>query len=84
MNNETLTIEDLKEEELLEQAYIRIRRNKPTNFDRITESPEKLAELLDELGDCLIFQELGICSDRECRGRNCGTVALEWLQEECE
>lgn len=55
-----------------------------TNFKSITESPEKLAEFLDNvtrrctLGDsaCLSCQLVFKCDGAE--------GLLEWLQEECE
>lgn len=57
-----------------------------TNFERITKSPESLAEFLEKLGDCFSYQELGICPDDRCRCEPacCENAALEWLQEEAD
>lgn len=50
-----------------------------TNFQSITESPEKLAEFLYDIGlQCRVCPALEAC-DGACDG-----VLLEWLQEECD
>jgi hypothetical protein len=57
-----------------------------TNFDRITESPEKLAEWLDEHSDyCREIQnwQCDKCPycDKDCTREN---TWLDWLNEECK
>ena len=54
---------------------------KKTNFERITESPVKLAEFLGGFMSC------NVCPVREHREKclkGCDAAILEWLQEECE
>lgn len=66
-----------------------------TNFERITESPEKLAEFLDELmstcGCCIpieVEKSVSDCDEKLCphmkENRNCGFDTFEWLKEESE
>lgn len=53
-----------------------------TNFERITESPDKLAEFLYELDfSCTICPMSETCG-RDDVGGGCGKVILEWLKEE--
>ena len=70
--------------------YIEVDENrKPTNFDRITESLESLAEYIERsqlcpdtihlsnenlLGECKVYNDTGTCKD----------CIKEWLQKECE
>lgn len=55
-----------------------------TNFERITESPEKMAEFLADIGSCRKFQAIGICPVGGCgeRHNQCEGAALDWLEEE--
>jgi hypothetical protein len=58
--------------------------NKPypkTNFDRITESEEALAEWLESLDIC-IFPSKWDCYTKKYEG--CKHCIKEWLQKECE
>lgn len=65
-----------------------------TNFQNITESPEKLAEFLDKLmgstGCCIpveVEESVNDCDAKWCPymvGLDCGFNTIEWLQEECE
>lgn len=41
-----------------------------TNFERITESPEKMAESLADIGSCRKFQAIGICPVGGCGERH--------------
>ncbi len=68
-----------------------------TNYERITESPKKLAEFLEKMssstGCCIIMDVLELrqtCGqthelDARCPydEGNCSFNTLEWLQEEC-
>lgn len=56
-----------------------------TNFDRITESPEKLAWFISEhfgyCGDCPAYVTCHKLEDDEAV---CMDAMFQWLQEECE
>ena len=62
-----------------------LKKPKRTNFDRITESAENLAEFLDKTmmcDDCPIRLQTNTC---KCSvSIPCSTVIKEWLQKECE
>ena len=54
--------------------------NKPkTNFDRITESVEALAEIMDNYRWCPYFSNSTCDSEIECK-----ECIKEWLQKECD
>lgn len=52
-----------------------------TNFDRITESPEALAELMNDCADCnnCPITEKSVC---KYNYENCKEAWLEWLKQE--
>lgn len=54
-----------------------------TNYERITESPEKLVEFLTKVTDCCCNEACGSCSLCEVCGDGIQRYR-EWLQEECE
>lgn len=59
---------------------------KETNFTRITESPENLAETLVAISDCCGDRNGPQCNDCPLRNAPCGRPdrLTKWLQEECE
>lgn len=54
---------------------------KKTNFDRITENEEALAEYISSLARKCTFRD---CSKEECAKFECKDCIKEWLQKECE
>ena len=54
-----------------------------TNFDKITESVESLAEFIDSLNliDCNACVGKSIC---DCHIRDCKEVFIKWLQQETD
>ena len=54
---------------------------KPTNFERVTESPEALAELMNDCADCnnCPVTEKSVC---QYKYKNCKEAWVEWLNEE--
>lgn len=58
-------------------------RKPPTNFDKITESVESLAEFIDSLNliDCNACVGKSIC---DCHIRDCKEVFIKWLQQEID
>lgn len=52
-----------------------------TNFDRITENEEALAEYISSLARKCTFRD---CSKEECAKFECKDCIKEWLQKECE
>lgn len=54
-----------------------------TNFDKITESVESLAEFIDSLNliDCNACVGKSIC---DCHIRDCKDVFIKWLQKEID
>lgn len=56
-----------------------------TNYDRITASPEKLAEFLSDVTNACSSEPecLGCPLDGHCAYDD-GAMYLEWLQEECD
>ena len=61
---------------------------KQTNFQRITASPEALAEFIGSVLDCCTdeFDECKHCPlDKTCiAGKGFKRIALEWLKQEAE
>lgn len=59
-----------------------------TNFQRITESPEKLADYLIPPGrfcdNCIIVKDCGRLRDPSSERECCSAVIVKWLQEECD
>lgn len=71
-------IKDIKE--MLSETIAKIENQKQTNFQRITASPEALAEFIVELvDDCTIRHECGICHSW-CDEK----VVSAWLKQESE
>ena len=58
--------------------------SKRTNFDRITESPEKLAQFLHESFSYCINCPMFRTCDNSPEEMNCEQVMLAWLQEKCD
>lgn len=58
-----------------------LQKPKRTNFDKITESVEDLAEWLESLDIC-IFPSKWDCYTKKYEG--CKHCIKEWLQKECE
>lgn len=58
------------------------KKPKPTNFDKITESVESLAEFILKVSNC----ETNECKDCPLSATSCNTEKgiKEWLQEEAE
>lgn len=58
-------------------------RKPPTNFSKITESVESLAEFIDSLNliDCNACVGKSIC---DCHIRDCKEVFIKWLQQETD
>ena len=61
---------------------------KQTNFDRITKTPEALAEFIGSVLDCC-SDEFGVCKrcplDKTCiADKGFKQSALEWLKQESE
>ena len=54
---------------------------KKTNFDRITENEEALAEYISSLARKCTFRD---CSKEECAKFECKDCIKEWLKKECE
>lgn len=63
--------------------YLKDLKPKQTNFDKITESVESLAEFIDSLNliDCNACVGKSIC---DCHIRDCKDVFIKWLQEEVD
>ena len=61
--------------------YLKDPKPKKTNFSKITESVESLAEFIDSLNliDCNACVGKSIC---DCHIRDCKEVFIKWLQEE--
>lgn len=53
-----------------------------TNFQRITESPEKLAEFMKNIAFCLKCPNYNKC--KEIDDDKCLGYCLEWLKQESE
>ena len=56
-----------------------LQKPKRTNFDRITESVESLAEIMDNYRWCPYFSNSTCNSEIECK-----ECIIEWLQKECD
>jgi hypothetical protein len=72
------------EEKAKIRKYIdyKFRLEKPiTNYDKITESVESLAEYISSLARKCTFRD---CSKEECAKFECKDCIKEWLQKECE
>jgi len=56
---------------------------KPNNFERVTESPEALAELMNDCADCnnCPVTEKSVC---KYKYENCKEAWFDWLNEECK
>ena len=72
----------------IEALLSKTEKEKQTNFQRITASPEALAEFIGSVLDCC-SDECGEC--KHCHlGKNCSAIkdfkqiALEWLKQESE
>lgn len=76
-----------EEKEAKERGFVRVKPNLPklprTNFDKITESVESLAEFIDSLNliDCNACVGKSIC---DCHIRDCKEVFIKWLQQEID
>lgn len=57
-----------------------------TNYERITESPEKLAKVLVKISDCCGNWNERRCNKCPLRKAPCGQPhrLSKWLQEECD
>ena len=59
---------------------ISTKKPKKTNFDRITESVESLAETVCKSGLCPFEYSVGV----DCHKDGCKECIKGWLQKECE
>lgn len=57
-----------------------------TNFDRITESVESLAEYIYQVTSCCPFELIGVVAPCTIplSNKGCTNCIKEWLQKECE
>lgn len=80
-------IDDDKDiKEMLSETIVKIENQKQTNFQRISASPEALAEFIGSVLDCC-GDEFGECKhcplDETCiANKGFKQIALEWLKQE--
>lgn len=82
-------IDDVKDiKEILKETITKIENQKQTNFQRITKSPEALAEFIGSVLDCCSdnFGECKHCPlDKNCiANKGFKEIALVWLKQEAK
>ena len=84
-------IKDIKE--IISETIAKIENQKQTNFQRITASPESLAEYLSNISTMPVCEIIGYCDkcplSEKCQEEPLGDgdqyeVWLAWLEQECD
>jgi len=87
-------IDDVKDiKEIISETIAKIENQKQTNFQRITASPESLAEYLSNISTMPVCEIIGYCDkcplSEKCQEEPLGDgdqyeVWLAWLEQECD